>query len=1823
MGDFKCLSEGTCTLTATQFPDITTTITIMVGAGSGSGGHDYYSDFEYKVNADGRTATIINYSGNSKYVIIPSCINGYNITNIKSEHQVQYDEDWTHYRLASVFHGNNIKQVIIPNSIVCIGENAFRELQSLTSINIPSSVKSIEKNAFRDCSILSAVTISEGIEEIGAGSFYGCSSLKSVSLPNSVLMIPTELFSKCSSLSSINLGNNIKKISTNAFYDCSSLNEIAIPDSVSEIESAFDNCISLNTIWFPANAKYTETTYSSHPSNIANVHITKGDGEIHDMDETLGCWGDSLLYDSKKAIEKVVICDGVTSIGYGAFNECEILNSISIPESVVAIESLAFANCANLNELHLPSKLKTIGATAFCYCNSLTEIVIPDSVEEIGIWGFADCENLKTITIPVSCEIEAKECFENTYPTTVNFTKGKDGYFHESKIMNATITESVPWCADRGGKYLKSVFFEDGIQNISKALFYNCSALSYVELSSTIKEIGDYAFCKCTELKQIVIPNGIEKLGVGCFAKSGLETIILPKSIRDAGKATFFDCESLESVVINSEIDDLLPYNEYSSHLYEYNGNIYYQDPYGFFEKCTSLEYVNCSNSNISNIGDYSFYKCNSLKSFDISEKVCSIGNNAFSATGLLSIYIPKNVERISCYAFGFAENNNKLDNFTIYGQENTPAHDYANNFAFTFIADQPNDITDRGLCNEYTSWEYYGNIHTLKLYGASIYYRPGYVDYRNGSYSDVKAPWNQYIDEIETIEICEGVTRIGYNAFKNHISLKTVIISSSVKEIEGQAFLGCTSLVTVVPKGNKISLGDGTFADCINLKNLGDTKKYDFYSRAFYNCKSLVSFELSPNRTSLGTSAFENCELLGTINLSNVKYLGSNTFKNCKALDSITFSEQLVEIGSYCFQGCVSLKSVHFPHNGAKIEDYAFENCTSLEYISLTDELLSIGNQAFYNTAFYNNESSWDNSFLFCDNWLLRYYSGISNEPLHDVEIKPTVKGIAESAFNSDSIRNISIPSSVTSICDYAFDNCDNLEGLIIPDSVTYIGSNVINNCRNISYVYYPKVSTQRICDFSYSSSISHFFYGGSETDCDNSIWNSFKCHIHFDVNPNDVVEYADYIEGTCANDCSYKIKCKLCSEILAEKVIKSFNFPHSYSITVIPPTCTEQGYTLHKCTACEAEYKDNYTDKIAHNYVDGFCSMCGRNEYEDIHSNHPYNNYSNESWTIHKAGAKRIAITFSAETETESGCDYIYLFDKDNNEIGNYTGTSLANKRVVIKGDTVIIKLTSDGRVTEYGFSLSSVTPYYDDCNHNETEVRNAKNATCVDNGYTGDTYCLECDEKISDGEIIPPTGTHTFKDGICIVCGKPDLNNTPVATPDEPVNVSLNREVNCSYFKFTPNQNGSLIFYSQGNFDTEGYLYDSSLNQLAFDDDYSDGNFRIEYNVEKNTEYILGCKLYSTGSIGVFTVNFKFIPDVVPDTTITDVYLTGDGNGSAFLNNAVWNPNDDSNKMSEVSDGVYEIEYKGVDAGQYQFKFAANRNTEINFGVDTEMNGAIICTGIDLPAKYNASNIVFYVEKGNSNVRVTLDLSEYNQETHQGATFAVYVTHVHSATVDEAIPADFEHTGLTEGSHCSVCGETIVPQDVLPKLEYKEYKDAESNVSVIAQNNVKVVVKEISTEDEVADSANTFVVANGESVKSIYEIKLCSNGEVVQPAGSVTVKIPCDNPTGKVYRMERDGTFTDMGAELMDGYLVFNTDHFSVYLITIKDNNSIGDVDGDGVVNINDATLIQKYVAELVSLTPDQIKAADTNGDSDVNINDATMIQKYIAELVDHLG
>ena len=135
--------------------------------------------------------------------------------------------------------------------------------------------------------------------------------------------------------------------------------------------------------------------------------------------------------------------------------------------------------------------------------------------------------------------------------------------------------------------------------------------------------------------------------------------------------------------------------------------------------------------------------------------------------------------------------------------------------------------------------------------------------------------------------------------------------------------------------------------------------------------------------------------------------------------------------------------------------------------------------------------------------------------------------------------------------------------------------------------------------------------------------------------------------------------------------------------------------------------------------------------------------------------------------------------------------------------------------------------------------------------------------------------------------------------------------------------------------------------------------------------------------------------------------------------------------------------------------------------------------------------------------------------------------------------------------------------------------------------------------------------------------YDISLMKNGKAVQPDHVVTVKIPCDDPDAKVYRQETDGSLTDMNAIYRDGYLVFKTTHFSVYIVATGAEVDIaicGDADGDGEVTITDATVIQRTLAGIKSnADPDVIaRNGDVDGDSKVNVIDVTLIQRKLAGL-----
>ena len=337
------------------------------------------------------------------------------------------------YQYSYSSHAPKITSVVFEEGSVCecIGDRAFYQCSSFTSITIPDSVTSIGSSAFYDCTGLTeinynatecanlsydnevfykagqsgtgiTVTIGANVKKIPAYLFYPYNDSSYAPKITSVVFeegsvcesIGNSAFSSCSSLTSITIPNSVTSIGYGAFEDCSSLTSITIPNSVTSIgDWAFERCSSLM---------------------------------------------------------RVTIGNSVTSIGDRAFVECSNLTSVTIPTSVTSIGNSAFGGCSNLTSVTFGenSKLTSIGNSAFYWCSSLTGITIPDSVTSIGNSAFEGCSSLTSVTIPASV-------------TSI----GERAFYNCSRLKSVTIGNSVT--------------------SIGSSAFYKCSKLTSVTFENT------------------------------------------------------------------------------------------------------------------------------------------------------------------------------------------------------------------------------------------------------------------------------------------------------------------------------------------------------------------------------------------------------------------------------------------------------------------------------------------------------------------------------------------------------------------------------------------------------------------------------------------------------------------------------------------------------------------------------------------------------------------------------------------------------------------------------------------------------------------------------------------------------------------------------------------------------------------------------------------------------------------------------------------------------------------------------------------------------------------------------------------------------------------------------------------------------------------------------------------------------------------------------------------------------------------------------------------------------------------------------------------
>ena len=530
-----------------------------------------------------------------------------------------YDSEAFNVPILSNTYQDGMGVIRFDGDVTTIGDFAFYECSSLTSVTIPDSVTTIRGFAFGHCS-LTSITIPDSVTTIGGFAFGGCSNLTSITIPDSITTIEWGVFAECSSLTSITIPDSVTSIEHQAFRGCSSLlqfngkfasedgrcliidgnlvsfapaglTEYTIPDSVTTIEDwTFQSCNSLTSITIPNSV----TTIGGNPflrcSGLTEINgkYASEDGRCLIIDGVLNSFAPA-------GLTEYTIPDSVTTIGVDVFYDCDSLTSVTIPNSVTTIEGEAFIHCSSLTSITIPDSVTTIGDLAFCNCSSLTSVTIPDSVTTIGERAFQGCSSLTSVTIGDSV-------------TTIGHS------------------------AFLGCNNLTSVTIPDSVISIGDYAFQQCASLESVTLGKGLTTINDYAFSKCPSLKHIVIPEGVTAIGYASFWDcTSLESVTLPKSLTISDSYAFQNCEALKALYI-SDLDAWyrvvfnIPETDNGVTYFTANPLSYARNLYLNGKLLTEIVIPD----DVTEIKQLTFVACKNIKTLTIHEKVKSIGTCAF-----------------------------------------------------------------------------------------------------------------------------------------------------------------------------------------------------------------------------------------------------------------------------------------------------------------------------------------------------------------------------------------------------------------------------------------------------------------------------------------------------------------------------------------------------------------------------------------------------------------------------------------------------------------------------------------------------------------------------------------------------------------------------------------------------------------------------------------------------------------------------------------------------------------------------------------------------------------------------------------------------------------------------------------------------------------------------------------------------------------------------------------------------------------------------------------------------------------------------------------
>ena len=961
-----------------------------------------------------------------------------------------------------------------------------------TSYTVPAGTKKIGAQAFGDCQNLTSIVLPDGLTEIDF-SGIGCAYLAEITIPASVTTISqesvgfhngtklqnlvirgaagsaAESYAKENGFTFVEIGATSGKCGENLTWSVDAEGTLTI----SGTGAMWD----YTSVSEDGNWRTTAPWYVLSPVKLVlNEGISyigceafRGCGFAGSLTipKSVTRLGREAFRDCQN-LTNVVIPASLTSIKYGAFYGCTGLTSVTIPEGVTAIEVFAFRNCSRLTGVVIPEGVTCIPDFAFDGCASLTSITIPESVTSVSHGAFEGCSSLKDvyylgtqaqweeITVYGSNEplLDAElhvnsagyvvfgSCGENLTwgidaDGTLTISGTGDMQDYDVVSENDAWHTTAPWYAYSP----KKLVLEEGITHVGKSAFVGCGFTGELTIPKGVTDIGYRAFGYCSGFTgSVTLPEGLTQIGSSAFAFcSGLTGVTLPQSMTEIGWSAFVGCSSL--------VDTVIP------------------------EGVTAIE-------------GSAFSGCSSLTSVTLPQSVTRIGISAFAeCSSLVSAAIPEGVRIIEDYAFCGCSS---LTSVTIPGSV-TDIYDSV----FVGCSSLENIFVDAGNA-DYASADgvLFSKDHTTLLAypagrEAAAYRVPdGVTIIGESAFAECK--------NLTSVVIPEGVTSIGspdfddcdvphngpWPVFSGCSSLTSVTIPRSVASISDFAFDDCSGLKDVYYAGNqaqwnKIKIGDGNepllgaklhlitgYGICgenltwiltedgvLTISGTGEMTDYPNFADVPWNAyrEKILSVVMEPGVTSVGRYAFFQCINMTSVEMpEGVTSIGNNAFSACRNLTSVVIPESVTNIGFAAFMACNGLTSITIPAGVASISSTSFGACFILENI-FVDE----GNTVYASAdgILFNKDQT----------TLITYPAGKKNTTYI---IPEGVTNIASCAvYNCGYLTSVTIPRSVASIGDNAFDFCYNLRDISVDEGNEAYASvdGVLFNKERTVLVTYP----------------------------------------------------------------------------------------------------------------------------------------------------------------------------------------------------------------------------------------------------------------------------------------------------------------------------------------------------------------------------------------------------------------------------------------------------------------------------------------------------------------------------------------------------------------------------------------------------------------------------------------------------------------------------------------------------------------------------------------------------------------------------------------------